>query len=199
MKSLRPAFCWTLTYQSVLRAPTATTTTTTRLKLLDHVVSGVRFLTRSVFECNITHRRSVAVLCMLYNVRCKPIHPLYGPLPVPYKPVQDTRGAMVAHRYTYAPPSCRTSQYRRTFSLLLVSLWNDLVDPVFDGVGLAGFKSRANVFFISLCCSIPFCLYYFYISLLSADRCWYCGAGVFGLIVPQDFYSSLSISLERSG
>ena len=25
-----------------------------------------------------------------------------------------------------------------------VSLWNDLSDPVFDGVGLAGFKSRAN-------------------------------------------------------
>ena len=27
---------------------------------------------------------------------------------------------------------------------LSVSLWNDLSDPVFDGVGLAGFKSRAN-------------------------------------------------------
>ena len=25
-----------------------------------------------------------------------------------------------------------------------VSLWNDLANPVFDGVGLAGFKSRAN-------------------------------------------------------
>ena len=49
---------------------------------------------------------------------------------------------MVAHRYTYAPPRCRTSQYRMTFVPLSVSLWNDLVDPVFDGVGLAGFKSR---------------------------------------------------------
>ena len=27
-----------------------------------------------------------------------------------------------------------------------LSLWDDLVDPVFDGVGLAGFKSRANAF-----------------------------------------------------
>ena len=27
-----------------------------------------------------------------------------------------------------------------------VSLWNDLADLVFDGVGLAGFKSRANDF-----------------------------------------------------
>ena len=37
-----------------------------------------------------------------------------------------TRGAMIAHRYTYAPPRYRTAQYRRTFIPLSVSLWNDL-------------------------------------------------------------------------
>ena len=31
----------------------------THLKLLDHVVSGVSFLTGVVFECDIVHRRSV--------------------------------------------------------------------------------------------------------------------------------------------
>ena len=45
-----------------------------------------------------------------------------------------------------APPRCRTAQYRRPFIPLLVSLRNDLADTVFDGVGLACFKSRANVF-----------------------------------------------------
>ena len=58
-----------------------------------------------------------------------------------------THGAVIAHRFTYAPPRCRTSQYRRTFIPLSVSLWNDLSDPVFDGVGLAGFKSRANYYY----------------------------------------------------
>ena len=48
----------------------------TRLKLLDLVVSGARFLTGGVFECDIAHRRSVAVLCMLYKIRCNPMHPL---------------------------------------------------------------------------------------------------------------------------
>ena len=33
-----------------------------------------------------------------------------------------------------------------TFIPLSLSLWNDLADPVFDGVGLAGFRSRANAF-----------------------------------------------------
>ena len=37
-----------------------------------------------------------------------------------------------------------TLQYSRTFIPFSVSLWNDLANPIFDGVGLAGFKSRAN-------------------------------------------------------
>ena len=39
-------------------------------------VSGARFLTVGVFECGIIYRRSVAVLCMLYQIRCNPMHPL---------------------------------------------------------------------------------------------------------------------------
>ena len=116
----------------------------THLKLLALAVSGARFLTRGVFECDISHRRSVAVLCMLYKLRCNPVHPLNCALPGPYVPARVTRGALVAHRYTYAPPRYRTLHYSRTFSLISVSLWNDLANPVFDGVGLAGYKSRAN-------------------------------------------------------
>ena len=73
------------------------------------------------------------------------MHPLCGALPAPYVPVQVTRGA---RRFTYAPPRCRTTQYRRTFIPLSVSLWYDISDPVFDGVGLAGFKSRAKAFLL---------------------------------------------------
>ena len=121
----------------------------THLKLLYRVVSGACFLAGGVLNCNLSHCRSVAMLCMLYKIRCKPMHPLCGALPVPYVPVRVTRGTLIAHRYTYAPPRCRTSQYRRTFIPLSVSLWNDLVDPVFDGVGLAGFKSRFNAFLLA--------------------------------------------------
>ena len=121
----------------------------THHKLLDRVVSGDSFSTGGVFECDLEHRRSVAVLCMLYKIRCNLMHPLYGTLPVPCVAARVTCGAVIAHRYTYAPPRCRTSQYGRTFIPLSVSLWNDLSDPVFDGVGLAGFKSRANAFLLA--------------------------------------------------
>ena len=78
----------------------------THLKLLDRAVSGARFLTGGVFECDIAHRRSVAVLCMLFQIRCNLMHPLNEALPGPCVPVRVTNGALVAHLYTYAPPRC---------------------------------------------------------------------------------------------
>ena len=44
----------------------------------------------------------------------------------------------------------RTLQYNRTYISFSVSLWNDLANPIFDGVGLAGFKSTANAFLLAL-------------------------------------------------
>ena len=86
---------------------------------------------------------------MVIKIKSNPMHPLSCALPLPYVPARVTRGALVAHRHSLAPPRCRTSQYRRSFVPLSVSLWNDLSDPVFDGVGLAGFKSRANSFLLA--------------------------------------------------
>ena len=54
----------------------------THLKLLDRVVSGASFLTGGMLEYDLAHRRSVVVLCMLYKIRCNPLHPLYCDLPV---------------------------------------------------------------------------------------------------------------------
>ena len=65
-------------------------------------------------------------------------------LPEPSVPVRVTCYALVEHRSTYAPPRCRTLQHSRTSIPFSVSLWDDLANTVFDGVGLAGFKSRAN-------------------------------------------------------
>ena len=130
----------------------------------------------------------MAVLCMLYKIRCNLKHPLCGALPVPYVPVRVTRGALIAHRYTYAPPCYRTSQCRRTFIPHSVSLWNDLVDPVYDGVGLAGFKSRSNAFCWPSS-SLLFCLQQFSLSLLFLYR-----LAVWGWGLRTD---RVSISLSR--
>ena len=115
----------------------------THLKLLDQAVSGARFLTGGVFECDISHshRRSVAVVC----IRCSPVTLL---MVLYLDPTCQCwlHAVLWSHISicTYAPPRCRTLQYSRTFIPFSVSLWNDLANPVFDGVGQGGFKNRAN-------------------------------------------------------
>ena len=82
----------------------------THLKLPDRAVSVARFLTGGVFECDIAHRRSVAVICMLYKIRCKAMHPLHGALPVPYVPVRVTRFALVTLMHRLAAEPRRTAR-----------------------------------------------------------------------------------------
>ena len=77
---------------------------------------------------------------MLFKIKRNLMHPLSGALPLQYVPARVTRGALVAHRHSFASaPLCPS---RCLF-------WNDLSDPVFDGVGLAGFKSSANAFLLA--------------------------------------------------
>ena len=119
-----------------------------------------------MFECDLAYRRSVAVLCMLYKIRCNPLHPLYGVLPVPYVPVRVTRGAVIEPRYTYAPPRCRTSQYSRLLFPFQCLCGTILVTPytmVWDWQ-----VSRAGPMpFYWPSCSLPFCLLLFSRSLFS--------------------------------
>ena len=144
------------------------------LKLLDWVLGAV-FLTGDVLECNLAHRRYVAVLCMLFKIQSNPMHSLRGALPYPYVPACVTRGALVSHRHSFASPRCRTSQYHRTFVPLSVPLWDDLGDPVFDGVGLAGFKSRANAFRLTyylLFLFVSYCFIFFLFPWIGCVWLW---------------------------
>ena len=120
------------------------------------------------------------------------MHPINDALPGPDVSVRVTRGALVAHRCTYAPIRCRDSHHRRTFVPLSVSLWNDLADPVFDGVGLAGFNSRAITFLLAYA-ALSLLLYSTMFPFLSFQSInWYCGAGVFGLRACVSFSLSLA-------
>ena len=89
------------------------------------------------------------MLWMLFKIKSNQMDPLSSALPLPYVPARVTRGALIAHRDSFAPPRFRTSRYRKSFVLLSVSLSNDLSDRVFDGVGLVGFNSRANAFLLA--------------------------------------------------
>ena len=78
-----------------------------------------------------------------------------------------------------------------TFIPLLVSLWNYLDDPIFDGVGLAGFKRWVNTFYwLMLLYPVLSSTIVPFLFFLSID--WYCGVGVIGLIWCGSLSSSLA-------
>ena len=109
----------------------------THLRLLGRVVSGASFSPKSMFECDISHCRSVAVLCMMYYIRCNHMYPLYGAIPVPY--VQcGLQAVLWSHIGTVMPLLTRsTPEPRSTPGLLFPSQclqWRDPADPAFDGV-----------------------------------------------------------------
>ena len=79
------------------------------------------------------------------------MHPLNGALPVPYVLVQVSHGAVHAHLILGRLMHCFAAEPRRNAGVLYlsVSLWNDLANPIFNGVGLAAFKRRANAFLLA--------------------------------------------------
>ena len=114
------------------------------------------------------HRRSVAVMCMLYKIRCNPMHHLYGAIPLPYVPVV-ARGALAAHWYTYAP-RFRTSQYRKYFfssqchcGTIMLALYSMVLD---------WWVSRAGpmLFLLAYAARSIFVFYCFSLSLLAVHR-----------------------------
>ena len=141
----------------------------TGVKLLNRAVSGALFLTGSVFECDIAHRRSVAVFCMLYKIRCNPMNPINGALPGPYVPVRVTRGALVAHRYTsLCTASLQNIAVQQDFYSILGVPLERSCSPRIRWCGTGGFQEQGQCFFIGLSCSIPNIIFYsFPLSLLS--------------------------------
>ena len=78
------------------------------LTLQDRVVRSAGFLVGGVLECNLAHRRSVAELCMLFKIKSNPTDLLIkGCIAFAICAGAFTRGALVAHKHSFAPPRCR--------------------------------------------------------------------------------------------
>ena len=153
----------------------------THLELLDRAVRGARFSTGGVFECDISHWWIRGSLVYALQDQVQPVHPFNGALPGPYVPARVTRGALGAHRYTYAPPRCRTLQYSKTFIPFSVSFWNNLANPSIRWCGTGGFQEQGQCFFIGMSCSIPTIVFYSFSFFFSVHRLVLWG-WVFGLI-----------------
>ena len=120
----------------------------THQELLNRAGSGAWFLTGGVFECDIAHRRSVAVMCMLYKIMCN----LCTRIMMLYLARMCQCGYTRCHG--------RASLYLCTASLQNLAGQQDFCSPLsvplerscltrIRWVGLASFKSCANVFLLA--------------------------------------------------
>ena len=161
----------------------------THLKLLDRVVSSTLFLTKGVFDYDIAHRRSVAILCMPYKIRtvvtrCTLFVVLY--LCCLCQCELHAVLNLVERRYTYEPPRCRTSQYCRLW-LPCQSLGGTICLTPYSMVWDCRVSRAWPMFFIGWNWSFNIVFYCFpCFSFLSIG--WYCGAVVFGLIGCKSLY-----------
>ena len=118
-------------------------TADTHLKLLDRAVSGARFLT-GVCLCVTFLIVDPWQSCVCFIRSGVTWYTLLMVLSLDRMSQRGLHAVLWSHIGALIPPRCRTLQYSRTFIPFSVSLWNDLANPVFDGVGQAGFKSRVN-------------------------------------------------------
>ena len=124
---------------------------------MDRVVSGARFLTGGVFDCDISYRQSVTVLCLLYTIRCNPMHLLYSFLLGPYVPLRVTRGVLVTHRVLiqfFAAEPRSTSEPLFSSQCPCGTIFLHCI----RWYGIGEFQVQGHCFFIGLSCPVPFCL-----------------------------------------
>ena len=104
------------------------------------------FFNWSVFECDIAHRRYVAVLCMVFKIRCNPIYAPSLSCSI-YRMCQCGLHAVLWSQ-TCILMRLLTAESRSTAGLLFPSqcLCGTIMPTLYSmhGVGLEGFKSRAN-------------------------------------------------------
>ena len=131
------------------------------LKLLDRAVSDARFLTGGVFECDIAHRRYVAVLCMLYYITCNPMHLLNGALPGPSVPVR-LHGVPWSH-IGILMPRLATEPCRETVLLFLCQCPSETILLTPCLMVWNWWVSRAGpLFFIGPSCYFPTIVFHYF-------------------------------------
>ena len=96
-----------------------------------------------------------------------------------------------SYRYTYAPPSYRTDN---STAGLIISKWNDLADPVFDGVRLAGFESRSHASLWAQAARY-LCVFHGVLFLFLLSLAWFCWAGFLGPQASQNVHNYTTSSL----
>ena len=118
------------------------------LKLLDRVMSSVKFILPNI-NVDLWHRRKVSALCLLHKMYYSDKHSLHSSLPNLAIFSRNTRQAATANSVTFSGIRFNTNQFARSFLVATTRVWNSLPSAVVESADLQAFKRGANSFTIS--------------------------------------------------
>ena len=118
------------------------------LKLLDKVMSSIKFILPSI-HVDLWHRRKVSSLCLLHKMYYNAKHPLNLSLPALAVFARNTRLATAANSITFSSIRTQTNQCARSFMVATTKLWNGLPCAVVESSELQTFKKHVNSFLLT--------------------------------------------------
>ena len=119
------------------------------LSLLDKVLKHITNLVPDL-HIDLSHRRSVASLCMFYKIfknNCHPVHNFFPPF---FNRIRETRGNIKLNNSAFRPPLCRTEQFKRDLIPRCIKYWNSLPDDTVSAPSIQSFKLGVNSFLTGL-------------------------------------------------
>ena len=113
------------------------------LNSLNRVFTSARFLTP--IGINLTHRRSVAAMCIFFKILKNSNHPMHSRLPGPVQQMRRTRRQLRMNSRALASALTPQSvQFNRTFVPYAVERWNFLPQITVDCQTMDHFKRKVN-------------------------------------------------------
>ena len=124
-------------------APVWMSAADSHLRLLDRSLRSINFVLPNLL-IDLSHRRLIGALSMLFKICYNAQHPLHVRLPPPYRPLRLTRRILTLNSCALMPVRCSTNQFSRCFIPSLVECWSSLPESVVGADSVDVFKRGAN-------------------------------------------------------
>lgn len=124
-------------------APVWMSAADSHLRLLDRTLRSIQFVLPNLL-IDLSHRRSVGALSVLFKVFKNQQHPLHCRLPPPYHPFRMTRQVLELNTCALTHIRCKTNQFSRCFMPVLVERWSTLPESAVSADSVEIFKRVVN-------------------------------------------------------
>ena len=119
------------------------------VSLLDRSFRNIKFIIPDL-NIDLSHRRKVSIMCILYKIYNNERHPLHYRLPGPIQCVRPTRYNTNLNNKAFHIDRYLTNQFSRSFIPYSTNLWNTLPQDVVSAENVEVFKRKINRYLLGI-------------------------------------------------